>query len=139
MSVKKKNYVQRVSIVLHLLSLLLWSTFYMIGPKIMNEVLARNLGLLFMFPWALTSRFSFHNTGLWRFTHTKTKDLDERELEVTNKAIRFSYSVMAITTPMVLYAFFFAKLQLNVVLPFGFLYVAHVMPAVYLGWFGEER
>lgn len=67
------------------------------------------------------------------------KDLDERELVITNNAIRFAYTVLAIASPLVLYIFFFAKLKLNIVLPFAFLYLAHILPAVYLGWLGEKR
>ena len=138
MSTNKTNTLQRVSIVAHLIFLVIWGSLFMVG-MIKNEDWTKEIGLLFMFLWAITSRFSFHKTGLWKFTHTKTKDLDERELAVTNKAIRFAYSVLAVLTPLVIYVFIFAHIKLTIWIPFFFLYIAHVLPAVYLGWLGEKR
>jgi hypothetical protein len=37
-------------------------------------------------------------TGLWKLTHSKTEDLDEREIQVTHESYRNSYAILTVLT-----------------------------------------
>lgn len=139
MSSTKKNNLQKVSIVIHLISLVCWTLLFNPWTQIVAEAWAKNLFLVSLGLCALSSIFSFQRTGLLKFTHTKTKDLDERELQVTNNAIRFGYSVLAIVTTLLLFVIALTPWQIHVTHAAFTLYLAHVLPAVYLGWQGEKR
>ncbi|MCD6345983.1 MAG: hypothetical protein J7L96_01040 [Bacteroidales bacterium] len=134
---KRKNNLQKISIVVHLISLLGLMSCFEFRSQLgswFELTSAISLGL-----WMLSFYFSFNKTGLWKFTHTKVRDLDERELIVTSKAIRFGYSVLAIVTAILLFIYALTPIQAHVFVAAIILYLAHVLPAVYLGWKGEER
>ncbi len=139
MTTKQKNTLRRISIVIHLISLLGWSFVFSPFTNIFPEAWAKNLFLTSLLICAISSYFSFQKTGLLRFTHIKTQDLDERELAVTNKAIRFGYSALAIVASLLLFVFALTSLQIHVTHAAVILYFSHILPAVYLGWMGEER
>ena len=139
MSTKKKNTLQKTSIVIHLISLVSWTVIFNPWTQIVSEVWAKNLFLISIGICALSSYFSFNKTGLLKFTHTKTKDLDERELIVTNNAIRFGYSALGIVASLLLFVIALTSWQIHVTHAAFILYIAHILPAVYLGWMGEKR
>jgi hypothetical protein len=134
-----RNNLQKVSIVIQLISLVCWTLLFNPWTQIVAEVWAKNLFLISLGLFALSSYFSFQKTGLLKFTHTKTKDLDERELVVTNNAIRFGYSVLSIVASLLLFVIALTSWQIHVTHAAFILYMAHVLPAVYLGWKGEKR
>ncbi|MCK5820297.1 MAG: hypothetical protein KAH17_00355 [Bacteroidales bacterium] len=139
MTTKKKNTLQKISIVIHLISLVGWTLVFSPFTKALPEIWAKNLFLISLGICALSSYFSFRKTGLLKFTHTKTQDLDERELAVTNDAIRFGYSALAITASILLFVIALTSWQIHVTHAAFILYFSHVLPAIYLGWKGEER
>lgn len=139
MSSIKKNTLQKVSIVIHLISLVCWTILFNPWTQIVAEAWAKNLFLISIGLSALSSYFSFRKTGLLKFTHTKTKDLDERELIVTNNAIRFGYSILAMVVSLLLFVIALTSWQIHVTHAAFTLYIAHILPAVYLGWKGEKR
>ncbi len=137
MSEIKKNRLQRISITIHLISLPALVCKIMTGDQLgswFQIVAGTFLGL-----WMLTFYFSFNRTGLFNFTHTKVKNLDERELEVSRRALRFAYSVFSIVAVLLLFCIALTSLKVGVLMAAAMLYLAHVLPAVYLGWTGEKR
>jgi hypothetical protein len=77
-------------------------------------------------------------TGLWRLTHTKVENLDERQVMVTREALRYSYVIFV---PCSLLLMFAAAVAANhgwrifdAVLPSGLLYLSHILPATILAW-----
>jgi len=133
----KQNKFQKASIIIHLTSLLAWVLGIHLHDLLGSWI---NIALpIFLGLWMLSLYFSFNKTGLWRFAHTKVTDLDERELAVTNKAIRFGYSAFSILVLLLLFFYALTSFEVQMIVAGVMIYVAHIMPAVYLGWMGEER
>lgn len=77
---------------------------------------------------------NFGLTGLWRYTHLRVKDLDERELVENNRALRFAYSIFGITVLLLLGYFAVSEIVPSIIPVVAMLYFAHILPGVYLGW-----
>ncbi len=79
--------------------------------------------------------YTFANTGLFKFTHTKYSALDEREVQLINRALRYSYSIFTILVLVIIYVYAIIENgPIDVVIAAGLLYFAHILPAGILGW-----
>ncbi|OYT16295.1 MAG: hypothetical protein B7C24_08520 [Bacteroidetes bacterium 4572_77] len=78
--------------------------------------------------------FAFVKTGLWQFTHKSIGALDEREMELTSKSLRYAYGIFTIFLlgMLLLYALF--SLPISIVFVVVFLIFAHLLPAMVLAW-----
>jgi len=76
----------------------------------------------------------FGKTGLWKFTHKPYDKLDEREAQLSNRSLRFSYSFFTILSLALLYTYNLWGLKINVVLIASLLYLAHTLPAFFISW-----
>ena len=70
-------------------------------------------------------------SGLWRLTHKKTENLDEREIQVVTHAIRISY------TMVYLFAIFGLG-TIDVVIAATLVYLAHIIPTSIVAWTEKE-
>ena len=78
-------------------------------------------------------------SGLWRLTHKKTVNLDEREIQVVTHAIRISYSIFVIIVILLVYLFAILGLgTIDVVIAASLLYLAHIIPTSILAWTEKE-
>jgi len=79
-------------------------------------------------------------TGLWRFVHTESANLDERQIMVTRESLRLSYSVFTIVSLVVfLWISFYHTGDANLIVIFaGLLYLAHILPATIVAWKEKE-
>ncbi len=77
-------------------------------------------------------------TGLWKLTHAKVENLDERQVIVTREALRYSYVIFVPCSLVLMYAAALASdfgwRIFDVLLPAGLLYFSHILPAVILAW-----
>ena len=80
----------------------------------------------------------FVKTGLWKFTHKSLNKLDEREIQLTNKSLRFSYSIFTIITLSLFMIYTLLGLQVNMVLVVSLLFLAHILPAYYISWTAKQ-
>ncbi len=93
----------------------------------------------FLFILILSFVFVYVKSGLWRLTHKKTKNLDEREIQVVTHAIRISYSIFAIVVIILVYLFAILGIgTIDVVIAASLLYLAHIIPASILAWTEKE-
>ncbi len=80
-------------------------------------------------------------TGLWRLVHARLEDLDERQVEMTMLAARFSYAVFSVLCLLALFGAAVAGnhgvVPFDAILPAGLLYLAHTLPSSYLAWVEE--
>jgi len=78
---------------------------------------------------------AFIKNNLWRMVHAADKYLDERELQIVLRALRFSYSIFTITTLVIIYGFAIAKKgPIDVLLAGALVLFAHTLPAAVIGW-----
>ena len=77
----------------------------------------------------------FIQTGLWKMIHGGQSQLDERQTWVVLQAIKFSYSIFTILVLLIVYGFAVLNLGvIHVLVAACLLYLAHVLPAVIIGW-----
>ena len=78
---------------------------------------------------------AFIVTKFWKMTHTSSKNLDEREMQVVLNALKYSYSIFTIICLFIIYGFAIAEYKpIDIVLAGGLLYLAHALPAAIIGW-----
>ncbi len=80
---------------------------------------------------------SIKKTGLWKLTHKLGKDLNEQDRAVYLLAVNESYIFFSIFTSVVLILYTLLKIELNMVLVMGLVYIAHILPAYFLAWVKE--
>ena len=77
-------------------------------------------------------------TGLWRLTHTRVENLDERQVMVTREALLYSYGIFVPCSLLLMFAAAVAGNHewyiFDAMLPAGLLYFSHILPAVILAW-----
>ncbi len=74
-------------------------------------------------------------THLWQMSHTSSKNLDERQLQVMLVSLKNSYSIFSIVTIIIIYGFAVVeKGPIDVVIAVCLLYLAHTLPAAITGW-----
>ena len=78
--------------------------------------------------------FTFIKTGLWKFTHKPLKELDEREIALTSKSLRYAYSIFTIIVLLVLLLFSIVEKPLTIVLVVSLILFAHLLPASVIAW-----
>lgn len=76
----------------------------------------------------------FGKTGLWKFTHKSVSSLDEREIQLTNQALRFSYTLFTIISLSLFIIYNVLGLNINMVLIVSLIYLAHILPSYFISW-----
>ena len=77
---------------------------------------------------------TFIKTGLWGFIHKPLKKLDEREIAVTSKSLRYAYSIFTVVVLFILLSIAITNLQVDVVLVASLILFAHILPASVIAW-----
>lgn len=126
--------IRRLGIIINLIAL-----SYIVITWAINPGEKTRMGLLLSGGFALlillfTYYYSFWRTNLWTYTHKRINMLDERELAENNRALRFAYSVFTVIVLIILLYFVLSTAVLSIIPVAGMIYLAHILPAVYLGW-----
>ena len=82
--------------------------------------------------------FIYVRTGLWKFTHKPINDLDEREIALTGKSLRYAYSIFTTIVLFILLVFSLTNIQFSIVFVVTLLLFAHILPASIIAWFEKE-
>jgi hypothetical protein len=128
---------RRISVVLNIISVILLVfvfeliKFEVFSEKILGFIL---LGLLLIIA-IVSFIYVFGITGVWKMSHQKLKNLDERQIQVVLNSIRISYSIFVIFTLVIIYVFaLLEKGPVDVVIAASLLYLAHILPASIMAW-----
>jgi hypothetical protein len=73
-------------------------------------------------------------TGLWKLTHLKLSDLDKSQKSAYLNAVNAAYVSFSILISSTLLLYTLLKMELNMVLIMAFVYLAHILPAYFMGW-----
>ena len=130
----ENRMIRRIGIIINLIAL-----SYIVITWAINPGEKTRLGLLLSGGFAMlillfTYYYSFWRTNLWRYTHTRVNKLNERELVENNQALRFAYSAFTVIVLFMLMYYVLSPAVLSIVPVAGMIYLAHILPAVYLGW-----
>lgn len=131
---------RRIWVVINYLSLIMLIILYRLGHfKGWSVLIVVSLIVVF-----ITLQFSFSRlhkkTGLWKLVHTSVKELDEREIQITHEALRYSYSIFVITCLLIIFIFSILEIDLiiDVISGVTLLYLAHTLPASVIAWAERE-
>jgi len=86
--------------------------------------------IIFIVSFILT----FIKTGLWGFIHQPLKKLDEREIALTSKSLRYAYGIFTVVTLILLLSLAITYTQIDVVIVVSLILFAHILPACYIAW-----
>lgn len=136
-SISRKK--RRKMIIINYLSLIIFLVIYYLGkyfnwpkPLVVGEIISIII---------LISSFylGFIRTKLWKFVHVSENKLDERQILINLKALKYSYSIFVIICLLIIYSFAIADQgPLDVLIAFCLLYLAHTLPAAICGWMEKE-
>lgn len=82
--------------------------------------------------------FTYLKTGLWGFTHKPLKKLDEREIALTSKSLRYAYGIFTVIILVLLLSFALTDTPANIVLVVSLVLFAHILPASIIAWTEKE-
>ncbi len=82
--------------------------------------------------------FTYLKTGLWRFIHKPLKKLDEREIALTSKSLRYAYGIFTVIILFLLLSFTLTGMTLNIVIIVSLIVFAHILPASIIAWTEKE-
>lgn len=80
-------------------------------------------------------------SGIWKLTHTKSKDLDERELTLTHWALSQSYGWFAVICLVIMFALSLIgrmnicpQYTISMPLVASMIYLSHTLPGTMIAW-----
>ena len=77
-------------------------------------------------------------TELWSFIHRPMKKLDEREIALTSKSLRYAYAIFTVVILSVLLSLALLTSTINVVMVAALILFAHLLPASVIAWTEKE-
>ncbi|MEN8207773.1 MAG: hypothetical protein ABFR50_00830 [Candidatus Fermentibacteria bacterium] len=99
------------------------------------------VGLISIIAVGITFRIVHWKTGIWKLTHTKSTELDERELSLTHWALSVSYGWFAIICLVIMLAFSLSgrmnicpQYTISVPLVGSLIYLSHTLPGSMIAW-----
>jgi hypothetical protein len=131
--------INKSAVVINYISLIfILAIFYTI--KILN---CNNFFLLLeivpLIAITISFNIAFKKSGLWKLVHRSQKKLDERELQIVHKAVRYSYIIFVIISLALIYLFAVAEGRpIDVLLAASLIYLAHTLPAIVIAFSKEE-
>ena len=131
---------RRVWVVINYLSLIMLIILYRFGHlKGWNVLIVVSLIVVFIL-LQLSFTKLYKKTGLWKLVHTSVKELDEREIQLTHEALRYSYSIFVITCLLIIFIASILEIDMiiDVVSGVALLYLAHTLPASVIAWTERE-
>ncbi len=99
------------------------------------------IGIASLITVALTFIPLYKKSGIWKLTHTKSENLDERELTLTHWAISESYGWFAVICLVIMLAFSLIsrmnicpKYTISLPLVASMIYFSHTLPGTLIAW-----
>lgn len=132
---KNQKSQNRLWILLNLISLVLLLTFFYLGKYGNGEMIFIIAEIISIILFVLSLYLGLIKTKFWKLVHSKSKNLDEREMGAILTALKYSYSIFTIVSLSIMYTFAVTDLLfIDIMLAGGLLYLAHALPAAILGW-----
>lgn len=134
MEMKKSIKKRRIGVIFTLLSLcsmVLIFEYYKIEQRDSTFITIEIIPIIiFIVSFVVT----FIKTGLWGFIHKPLKKLDEREIALTSKSLRYAYGIFTVVTLILLLYLAITVTPIDVVLVTSLILFAHILPASIIAW-----
>ena len=137
---KTKRIVEnrRIGVILTLISLYAMVGIFeccKVNRKMNMFIITESIAfIIFLISFSLT----YLKTGLWRFTHKSLKTLDEREIALTSKSLRYAYIIFTVVVLILLLSLAIFNAKIDVVLVVSLILFAHLLPASVIAWTEKE-
>jgi len=130
---------RRVGVVINYLSIFLILVLFYLGksmgwnvPLIIGEIAALAIAVITFVVFHLRTR-------LWKLVHASIQELDERELQVTDKSLRYAYGIFSITCLLILAYCLYNLTEsgdsaMGALVFFSLIYLAHTLPSSVIAW-----
>ena len=129
---KLKN---RLWISLNFVSLISLIVFFYLGKLSNWQIMVIIVEVLSIALFVISFYKGFIKSNFWRLVHSKSQNLDEREISLVLTGLKYSYSIFTILCIVIVYILILINFQfIDVVLAAGLLYLAHILPAAIVGW-----
>ncbi len=134
--------VRRIQVTVNYAALLLMNiAFYFVYIGKNASHIYDAVGLISIIVVGFTFRSAHWKTGIWKLTHTKSKELDERELSLTHWALSKSYGWFAVICLVIMLAFSLSSRmnicpQYTISMPLvtSLIYLSHTLPGSIIAW-----
>ena len=133
-SIKKR----RVGVIFTLLSLISMVLIYEYCKIYQRDSIIIAIVIIPIIIFIVSFIVTFVRTGLWVFVHKPIKKLDEREVVITSKSLRYAYGIFTVVTLILLLSLAITHTPIDVVLVASLILFAHLLPASYIAWTEKE-
>ncbi len=131
--IRKLNRL-RFGVIITFLSL---ASFIVIFEYATNEhwnTFLKYAGFISIIIFIISLFFTFIKTGLWKFTHKPLKELDEREIALTSKLLRYAYIIYTISVLILLLLYAIIEMPISIILVVALILYAHILPSAVITW-----
>lgn len=131
--------INRTAVVINYVSLILMLViFYVVKLLDCNKIFLI-LEILPLIAIIISFNYAYNRSGLWKLVHRSQKKLDERELQIVHRAIKYSYTMFVIISLVLILLFAVAEGRpIDALLAACLIYLAHTLPAAVIAFSGEE-
>jgi hypothetical protein len=137
MEQKKSISKRRLGVVITFISLFSVVSVFEYGRiehLLEQNILLQIVGIISLIVFIVSIVFTFIKTGLWKFTHKSLNKLDEREIALTGKSLRYAYGIFTVFLLLLLFSFSIFDKHLSIVLVASLIIFAHLLPASVIAW-----
>lgn len=134
METTKSIYSIRLGVMLTLLSLIsIVLVFeYSTSKEWTNILIVIELVLIVLL--IISFILCFIKTGLWKFTHEPLNKLDEREIALISKSLRYGYAIFSVFVLCLLLFLALSSKTVSIVMATSLIVFAHLIPASIIAW-----
>jgi len=119
--------------------------FYIVDMNDHASHVVDAVGITALVVVAITFFPLYAKTGLWKLTHAKAENLDERQVQITYSVLSVSYGWFAVISLVIMMGFavsfrLFPGLGVGITVPLAgsLIYLAHTLPGSILAWTETE-
>ncbi|OQX96841.1 MAG: hypothetical protein B6I20_13920 [Bacteroidetes bacterium 4572_117] len=137
MEQKKSISKRRLGVVITFISLFSIVSIFEYGR--IEHLLEQNIilqitGIISLIVFIVSLTLTFIKTGLWKFTHKSLNTLDEREIILTSKSLRYAYAIFTVFTLFLLLSLSILGKPLSIVSVVSLIVFTHLLPASVIAW-----
>ncbi|MEN8225818.1 MAG: hypothetical protein ABFS05_10735 [Bacteroidota bacterium] len=134
MELKESIRKRRIGVMLTLISLAAIASIFEYGRIEQWNIMLQITEIILFVVFVVSLVLTFLRTGLWRFTHKPLKYLDEREIALTSKSLRYAYAFFAVIVLILLLSFSLLERPVHIVIVVSLILFAHLLPAAVIAW-----
>ncbi|NOR88241.1 MAG: hypothetical protein GQ527_11580 [Bacteroidales bacterium] len=134
MELQKSFKNRKIGVVLTYLSLLSALLVFEYAREDEWNIIFKIIEVISIILFVVSFIFTYVKTGLWRFTHQPLIELDEREVILISKSLRYAYTSFTILVLLLLMSFALTNASIDMVLVASLIIFAHLLPASIIAW-----